>query len=286
MVRTTSPAATPRPAPVAAVAFAYAAGSYRFVVTTEATIELTADSGSRAETRTTVAQLGYRIGAGTSGIRTITGVVDSFTVTATAGSPSAVIAAPVTFRGTLDPARRIVNLQPSVAAPVSSDCGSPNQLLFALVREAIVVPPSPLKVGQTWEDSATTTICRGDVPLTTRTLHRYTVAGAVLYEGAEAMHLTRASTIALGGEGSQRGVGLVVAGQGASSADLFLDPTAGRFLGGLSESDVELTVTTPERGPQRFRQRTRTRIETAPLSGRESGARTRPKAGTSGQRRK
>ena len=272
-MRTTTPAATPRPAPATTVAFAYAAGSYRFVVTSEATIELTADSGSRAETRTTVAQLGYRIGAGTTGIRTITGVVDSFTVTPTAGPPSAVIAAPVTFRGTLDPARRLVNLQPSVAAPVSSDCGNPNQLLFAVVREAIVVPPSPLRVGQTWEDSSSSTICRGDVPLTTRTLHRYTVAGAVLYEGAEAMHLTRSSSIALSGEGAQRGVALAVAGQGASSADLFLDPTAGRFLGGLSESDVELTVTIPERGPQRFRQRTRTRIETAAVGGREPGAR-------------
>jgi hypothetical protein len=179
----------------------------------------------------------------------------------------------VTFRGTLDPARRLVNLQPSVAAPVSSDCGNPNQLLFAVVREAIVVPPSPLRVGQTWEDSSSSTICRGDVPLTTRTLHRYTVAGAVLYEGAEAMHLTRSSSVALSGEGAQRGVALAVAGQGASSADLFLDPTAGRFLGGLSESDVELTVTIPERGPQRFRQRTRTRIETAAVGGREPGAR-------------
>ena len=92
------------------------------------------------------------------------------------------------------------------------------------------------------------------------------------------MHLTRASTIALSGEGSQHGVALAVAGQGASSADLFLDPTAGRFLGGLSESDVDITATIPERGPQRFRQRTRTRIETAPLTGRESGARTRPRA--------
>lgn len=271
-----APAATPRPAPAAAATFTYAPGSYRFVVTSEASIELSADSGSHSETRSTTAQLGYRIGGGTTGIRTITGVVDSFTVTPTAGAPVPVIAAPVSFRGTLDPARRLVTLQPSTAAPVSTDCGNPNQLLFAVVREAIVVPPSPLRVGQTWEDSATSTVCRGDVPLTTRALHRYTVAGAVLYEGAEALHLTRSSTIALSGEGAQRGVALAVAGQGSASADLFLDPTAGRFLGGLAESDVELTVTIPDRGPQRFRQRTRTRIETAPLTGRESGTRSRP----------
>jgi hypothetical protein len=271
-----APAATPRPAPAAAVAFAYAPGSYRFVVTSEAAIELSADSGSRSETRTTVAQLAYRVGGGTTGIRTITGAVDSFTVTPTAGPPSAVIAAPLSFRGRLDPARRLVNLQPMAAAPVSTDCGNPNQLLFAVVREAIVVPPSPLRVGQSWEDSTTSTVCRGDVPLTTRALHRYTVAGAVLYEGAEALHLTRSSTIALSGEGAQRGVALVVAGQGSGSADLFLDPAAGRFLGGLSESDVELTVTIPDRGPQRFRQRTRTRIESAALTGRESGTRARP----------
>ena len=280
-----APATTPRPAPAAAVAFAYAPGSYRFVVTSEAAIELSADSGSRSETRSTVAQLGYRIGAAGTGMRTITGVVDSFLVAPTAGPPSAVIAAPVSFRGTLDPARRVVSLQPAAAAPVSTDCGNPNQLLFAVVREAIVLPPSPLRVGQTWVDSATSTICRGDVPLTTRSLHRYTVAGAVLYEGAEALHLTRSSTIAMSGEGAQRGVALAVAGQGSGSADLFLDPGAGRFLGGLSESDVELTVTIPDRGPQRFRQRTRTRIETVPLTGRESGIRARPRAPAPPRRR-
>ena len=271
------PAPTPLPAPAAAVAFSYAAGSYRFLVTSEAAIELVADSGSRSETRSTVAQVAYRVGAGSTGMRTITGTVDSFTVTPAPGvGGGGVIGAPVAFRGTLDPARRQVVLQAVGAAPVATDCGTPNQLLFAIVREAIVVPPSPVRVGQSWEDSTTSTICRGDVPLTTRTLHRYKASGLVLYEGAQALHLTRSSSLELAGEGAQRGVALSVSGRGTGSADLFLDPALGRFLGGLSESDVELTVTIPERGPQRFRQRSRTRVETVAVGGRESGTRARP----------
>ena len=46
----------------------------------------------------------------------------------------------------------------------------------------------------------------------------------------------------------------------------------------------ELTVTIPDRGPQRFRQRTRTRIETAALTGRESGTRSRPRTPASSRR--
>jgi hypothetical protein len=267
------------PAPVAPVSFAYAAGNYGFTVTNEAAIELTADSGgSRSETRSTFARLTYRVGGSGTGIRLITGTVDSFTVAPppTAGGNGALIAAPVAFRGSIDPGRRQVALLPAVAAPVSVDCGTPNQMLFTVVREAIVVPPTTLRVGQTWEDSTTSTTCRGDVPLTTRAVHRFRVDGAVRYAGVDALHVTRATTLEMAGEGAQRGVSFAVTGRGTGNADLYLDPAAGRFLGGAGDSDLELTVSIPDRGPQRFRQRGRTRVDVAePSSVREGGARAR-----------
>ena len=262
-VSRTSPPPPSLPAPTAPVAFVNAPGSYRFVVTTEATIELSADSGSRAESRGTAAQVTYYVTApagGTAGALTVTGSVDSFTVTPRALGDSLAVA-PVAFRGTIEPGRRELTLQPIVPAPAGVECGTPNRTMLALAREAIVVPPPTLRVGQTWEDRTSSTVCRGDAPLTTRAVHRYRVAGAVRYEGVEALHVTRASTLELAGEGSQRGIAFAVTGRGSSSADLYLDPARGRFLGGTTESNLELDLAIPGEGAQRFRQRARQRVE-------------------------
>ena len=259
------PAPVALPAPTAPVPFTNAPGSYRFAVTTEATIELSADSGSRGETRSTVAQVVYYVTAppGGTGARTITGSVDSFTVTPPA-TPEGVplLVAPVAFQGTIEPGRRELALLP-IVPPLAGgvECGTPNRTLLAIAREAIVVPPPTLRVGQMWEDSTSSTVCRGDAPLTTHAVHRYRVAGAVRYGGAEALHLTRSSALELAGEGTQRGISFAVTGRGSASADLFLDPALGRFLGGTSESTLELDVTVPGEGRQRFRQRARQRVE-------------------------
>jgi hypothetical protein len=165
------------------------------------------------------------------------------------------------------------------------DCGTPNQLLLAIVREAIVVAPATLQVGQSWEDRTTATVCRGDVPLTTRAVHRYRVDGAARYENADALHVTRSSVLEVAGEGAQRGISFAVTGRGSASADLFLDPAAGRFLGGTAESNLELDVAVPDKGAQRFRQRALTRVQAAGFtSGRETGVRARGRAGTGTRR--
>ncbi|MFL5575557.1 MAG: hypothetical protein ACJ79S_06275 [Gemmatimonadaceae bacterium] len=270
------PAPQPATAAIAApVAFAYGPGTYRYAVTSEATIEQSPDGGQsagRSESRTTVAYVTYSVGGRRGpGTRLVSGSVDSFTVNpppagvaAAAGGGmiggAPLIAAPLAFRGAIDPVRRRVDLRPAAAAPVAADCGSPNQAALALAREAFVVAPATLATGQTWTDSSVSTICRGDVPLTTRATHVYRVAGVASYAGVEALRLTRATTLALSGQGAQRGLSFTVTGRGTGSADLYLDAAAGRFLGGTSESNVELEVAVPGSAPQRFRQRGRGEI--------------------------
>ena len=281
VVRTT-PLPSSASTPTGPVAFSYAPGSYRFVVTTDAAIELSADSGSRSESRRTVAHMTYRIGPRATGMRVITGTVDSFTVSPvpTPGVSGALIPAPVAFRGSIDAARRIVDLRPAVPAPVASDCGTPTQALYGLVRETIVLPLPTLYAGQTWNDSTTSTVCRGDVPLTTRARHQYRVEGAVLYDGVEALHLTRATTLDLAGQGAQRGVSFTVGGRGTARTDLYLAPASGRLLGSSTESDLELDVSVPGRGAQRFRQRARQRVESATVEGRAGARRRQQPVGT------
>ena len=79
------PETRPAPsAPTAAgpVAFAYAATSYRYVVSTEARIEVSTDSGERrSDSRAATAYVSYRVAPGQPvSARTLTGAIDSLTV--------------------------------------------------------------------------------------------------------------------------------------------------------------------------------------------------------------
>lgn len=260
-------------------AFTYAPGSYRYVVTSEATVEVWSDSGGQQQQRRSepVASrlvVDFRVAArGAEGARVIAGTVDSFTVTRGAGATAAAAAppplqpAPVAFRGTLDPTRTRLELHVGTsAAPArvaaGGDCNSPNEAVLVLAREAIaLVPPGVLVAGRAWDDSTSSTVCRGDVPLTVRAVHHYRVEGVERRGAADAVRLTRTSETTVEGQGTQRGLPITVSGRGSARADLYLDATAGRFLGGEGESTLELDLQTPERAPQRVVQRGRTRVE-------------------------
>lgn len=275
--RGASPAAAPTSgAPNAAAAragapFSYAPGSYRYAVTSAATIELASDSGGqqRGETVESRAVVGLRLTARGDGARAVAGTVDSFTVSR-AGVPAPampLLAAPLSFRGTLDPARTRLELHPGTsAAPprvaAGGDCNSPSEALLLLAREALaVVPPGALAAGRTWDDSTVSTVCRGDVPLTVRSVHHYRVEGVERRGETDAVHLTRTSDIGVAGQGAQRGLTVTVSGRGSARADLYLDVVAGHFLGGEGESTLQLDLSAPDRATQHVTQRARVRVE-------------------------
>ena len=131
-----------------------------------------------------------------------------------------------------------------------------------LAREAVVVvPPGALTPGRTWDDSTESIVCRGDVPLTVRSVHHYRVEGIERRGESDAVHVTRASDIGVAGQGSQRGLTVTVDGHGQARADLYLDTTAGRFLGGGGESTLQLDLRSPDRPAQHVTQRGKTTVE-------------------------
>ena len=50
-------------------------------------------------------------------------------------------------------------------------------------------------------------------------------------------------------------------GRGSARADLYVDTTAGRFLGGEGESTLQLDLSAPLRATQHVTQRGKTRVE-------------------------
>jgi hypothetical protein len=75
------------------------------------------------------------------------------------------------------------------------------------------------------------------------------------------VHLTRTTDVGVAGQGSQRGLPVTASGRGSARADLYVDTAAGRFLGGESESTLQLDLSAPLRATQHVTQHGKTRVE-------------------------
>ncbi|CAA9310712.1 MAG: hypothetical protein AVDCRST_MAG11-1468, partial [uncultured Gemmatimonadaceae bacterium] len=155
----------------------------------------------------------------------------------------------------------------STAAPAAplACARAGSDALLGVARDLLVALPLTLAEGAIWRDSTSATSCRGNVPLTTSTVHEYRVArvAADSATGARTATVERRSRATIAGQGAGGSVGTTVVGTGSGQARLTFDLAAGRYEGGELTSAAELTVTTAA-GVQTLRQRGTTRVTRVP----------------------
>ena len=259
--RTPPPAEQTAPASrepaVAGVAFRYTPGTYRYTVHTVGSIELASDTLSRRIPVETTARFTLTLAPAAGRALTLTGSVDSFAVSRGEGIPAPDMAteARATFSAILSPTGNVSAFKP----PPEQECGSPLHPLLTTARDLVVAVPQSLAVGSTWQDTATATTCRGEIPVTTHAIREYVVEGPDTLAGVPAIRVRRTSTLTLGGSGTQAGQPVALSGTGRGTATLYLSPAVGALIGAVGASRSTLTVETP-RGPVPFRQQVEQRI--------------------------
>ena len=272
--------------------FHHRAGTFVYDVRNEATIEVAGDT-LPADTVVSEAVVTYRITAGEleTDSLPVAGTIDAWSVRSSraAAAPHDTLVLPLPFAGVLTgdglrlalpalpspapsslaPPPPAPSPAPAVAAtdslaarptpPLDEPCRAPIAAPVALARELLVLPPDSIAVGTTWMDTTTTTICRGEVPVTTTAVQRYTVLGSTIFEGREALAIERRSEITLGGAGARRGRTLTVRGSGTGRTVFYASTERGALLGLDGEYDTDLAVESGTRR-QQFAQRARQRV--------------------------
>lgn len=223
--------------------FAYAPGSYTYLVEQSAVIDLAGDTAGARDSVRTSALVHYRLTSAPQGVA-VAGTVDSFQVVAgRTGGVQRPLNAPLAFEAVIDTAARRVALRGALAdAGSAPDCTSPARTLALTARDLLVALPSRLETGQSWRDSLTTITCRGDIPITNRIEHRYEVEGQDTYAGVAAVRLRRSARTMLEGSASPRGVAVSLTGEGSGDTRLWVDAATGRLLGASGEATTRLTL--------------------------------------------
>ena len=101
------------------------------------------------------------------------------------------------------------------------------------------------------------TVCRGDVPVSTTAVRTYEVEGLDQWDGQPALRVRRTSELLLTGQrGGRRPA--TVSGTGGGTQRLFFD-LAGRLLGATGESTADVRMTAGEESGE-LKQRVKTRV--------------------------
>jgi len=236
-------AAAPDVSPPAPHPFAYAAGTYRYEVRTDAVI--TAEGDPRVDSVSTRALVTYRVARGDSGTITVDGTVDTFTVTSSrvgAVAPAST-AVPFTISAFLDG-----RLQTAPVVDSAAVCATPVSPVVALGRDLLTALPVPLVPAVEWTDSTTTITCRGALPLVAHSVRQSRASWVTVpadwsrHQGDVAFEIARTTTTTISGQGRAAGRQVDVSGKGQGTNMLYVDPEIGILLGGVGTSSARIVV--------------------------------------------
>lgn len=217
-------------------------GKWRYEVRSEATVALLADTGATQVPVQT--RIRYTIALDTSaGELQLTGTIDSNVVTTQGRIPQAQgDTAPTRFNGVVAASGKLWNL----ASNTRSRCKDGVDPAVAAVHDLFVVLPASVTLGSTWQDTVVTVTCRGDLPITTSTVHSYRLADTTMWQGRAAFVVNRTTTYAIRSvEDSTAGRrALSVTGSGSGSATLQIEQSTGVVLSAQGEAHTTLTVNT------------------------------------------
>ena len=265
----------PRPTPVpTSWTFGYAAGAPQYRVSSVSAVEVKDDTSQARDSVTMSMRVTF--GMSESGGRLlVAGTVDSFVVTSggrvpptpndSAGRPGDPVFA---FRGEVGVAG--LRLDPTAFA-LAANCDSPAGALAAAVADILPPIPRDLVIGQRWTDTTSSTVCRGDIPVTARAIHQYEFKGPIAgIDDTEdtrlrsrSLWITRASVVSLSGNGTPRGQAVTISGTGTAERSVVINMATGRLNTSSATSVTSLTISN-EIKSVRFEQRSKTHIEGGP----------------------
>lgn len=230
--------------------FRYAPGVYRYRVQSDGLIELASDTATHSVPIRTTTFYTLTLSPNADGLLHMAGVADSFSVSRDEQIPapqqdSTTPAGPISFAATMTATGHIQDFH----GPAATGCDSAIDVFASAARDLIVPVPFTLRDSTEWTDSATTTTCRGGMPVTNVARYQYRVTGTAIYNDTPAIQVLRTSSNTLTGAGhppNRTDGTFSLTGNGTASTTFYLEPASGLLLGGTGDGQADITITTSQ----------------------------------------
>lgn len=227
--------------------------SYRSTIKT--TIEEQNTQENRKFHFTTSADYSLRLLRSTSKID-LSGTVLNFQVNADKPdslSPSS-FEFPMIFSGKI--ADHNIFLRPSNSNKPTSllPCNDSLQILLSVINRDLVIVPTEISTDQGWQDSTSSMICSGSVPVDVSMLRNYRITGETIVDGMSALQLERTEKLLASGQGSQGQHQISISGVGTGRGQIYVDRVTGTLLSLTATNEIELSIKSSGR-TQMFTQR-------------------------------
>jgi len=147
------------------------------------------------------------------------------------------------------------NSHTSESSPI---CALSARSTFTVIRRNLYTVPPVLETGMTWQDSISTTSCKGLLELNLTSWRTYTVIGESTVNGKSVLEVDIKERTLSTGEGSQDQHRLIVQGDDTGSGQLYLDDITGSLVSLSFENHTTLHIQSSGR-QQQFLQNSRTK---------------------------
>ncbi len=219
----------------------YAVGRGSYDVVSTATIQFVGDQSTKPDTLQTSVVIRYEASWTGTGLD-FTGTVQSKVTAASARMQQAVGESldPVPFRAAVDTATSTVRLVGD--STESTVCPSPHAGALATARQYLSSIPRTLAPGASWTDTTVSTTCRGEIPVTTTAIRRFTVALEHPPSAPAVIVVSHISTITMRGEVAHRGREVSLTGSGTRQFEDRYNAFTGVLENRAAIMDLDLSV--------------------------------------------
>ncbi len=248
-----APVSVPVPAAHTNALWLYRPSSQRqsFVVDQHATIVIRQDTVTRTDTVSSHAEVVF-----TSTSSAVSGNVNAFLVTSAGHAAATPSGLTIPFSVHAGYSARTLQLDFDAPRDVST-CSSTALTVAQSFRDLWFRPADTLRVGTTWEDSSSYTVCRDGIPLRATAHRMFRVTGSVERDGRTLLEISRMARTAIDGNGAQFGEAITVSGTGSGQLVYDFDPASGEVTSASGTATLDLSM--------RSRARTQTVRQTAEI---------------------
>ncbi len=240
-----APVSAPAPVPRTSGPWIYRPSTQRqaFVIDQKATIVIRSDTATRSDTISSHAEISFSRAAQNG---SEAGTVAAFLVQSSghAAATPAGLVTPFAFRA--EYSARGAQLDFTIPRD-ASPCASSALAVAQSIRDLWFRAPDTLRVGVTWEDSASYVACRDGVPMRATARRSFRVTGVEEKDGHALLAITRSSRSTIDGTGTQFGETVTIGGTGTGQLVYSLDAGTGEILSASGTATLDLSLRTGTR---------------------------------------